>query len=234
MHNFVETIEGIAAKVKKLVPDKTTKEKYHLTYLDVRMLSTPALGIAQSKKEILMMAQSVEKMMGRLRDDLASDEPDSDRIEVPLNDGVLQVRALLRGVYEALGLTPPEDLDELRWSIDVESAPGKARLDALSRRTNRLIAAEITDQHVAVSIDRDALDATGSNGGPSLESRLNRLTAALILQRRGAHGLTLVTDEEDRMLPQRFLRARDTMPQRVVVLAARPLARPRAARGSRG
>jgi phosphate:Na+ symporter len=44
--------------------------------MDVRMLSTPSLGIAQSKKEIQMMAQGVEKMLERLGEALATDEPD--------------------------------------------------------------------------------------------------------------------------------------------------------------
>lgn len=60
---------GLLAKlVTKLVPDKETKEVSHLTYLDVRMLDTPALGIVQSRKQLDFMADSVEGMMGQLRD----------------------------------------------------------------------------------------------------------------------------------------------------------------------
>ena len=74
---FLPFISLIAALVTRMVPDgKKRKEKFHLTYLDVRMLSTPSLGMAQSKKEILMMAQGVERMLVRLRQALATEEPD--------------------------------------------------------------------------------------------------------------------------------------------------------------
>ena len=51
-----------------LTPDKAVKEPPRLTYLDVRMLDTPSLGIEQSRKETVKMARNVEKMMGWLRD----------------------------------------------------------------------------------------------------------------------------------------------------------------------
>ncbi|NNJ70241.1 MAG: Na/Pi cotransporter family protein, partial [Kiritimatiellales bacterium] len=60
---------GLLAKfVTRLVPEKETKEVTHLTYLDVRMLDTPALGIVQSQGQINFMAESVEGMMGQLRE----------------------------------------------------------------------------------------------------------------------------------------------------------------------
>ena len=60
---------GLLGKfVTKLVPEKETKEVGHLTYLDVRMLDTPSLGIMQSKGQLDFMADSVEGMMDQLRD----------------------------------------------------------------------------------------------------------------------------------------------------------------------
>jgi phosphate:Na+ symporter len=66
--------------VTKLVPDKKTKEVQHLTYLDVRMLDTPSLGMVQSHKQIIFMAESVESMLQRLRVCL-QDEKDHDELE---------------------------------------------------------------------------------------------------------------------------------------------------------
>lgn len=58
---------GLLAKlVTKLVPEKETKEVSHLTFLDVRMLDTPALGIVQSQGQLYFMAESVEKMVDKL------------------------------------------------------------------------------------------------------------------------------------------------------------------------
>ncbi len=60
---------GLLGKfVTKLVPEKETKEVTHLTYLDVRMLDTPSLGIIQSKGQLDFMAESVDGMMEQLRE----------------------------------------------------------------------------------------------------------------------------------------------------------------------
>ena len=64
---FVPLIGIIAKLVTRIVPDKKEKEVNHLTYLDVRMLDTPALGIVQSKEQLNFMADSVEGMMEKLR-----------------------------------------------------------------------------------------------------------------------------------------------------------------------
>ncbi|QHI70422.1 Na/Pi cotransporter family protein [Tichowtungia aerotolerans] len=66
---------GLLAKlVTKLVPEKETKEVSHLTYLDVRMLDTPALGIVQSQKQLDFMAESIEKMMDQTRECFSTEE----------------------------------------------------------------------------------------------------------------------------------------------------------------
>jgi phosphate:Na+ symporter len=62
---------GLLAKlVTWLVPEKSTQEITHLTYLDIRMLNTPALGILQSQKQLDFMAESVSSMMDQLRERL--------------------------------------------------------------------------------------------------------------------------------------------------------------------
>lgn len=71
---FLPLMKPLAKLVEKLVPEKRADEINHLTYFDVRMLDTPALGMVQSKKQILFMAESVEKMADWLGEVLASDE----------------------------------------------------------------------------------------------------------------------------------------------------------------
>jgi phosphate:Na+ symporter len=69
---------GVLARfVTWLVPEKDTKEVGRLTYLDVRMLDTPSLGIIQSQGQIDFMAESVEGMMTQLRTCLENDLSDS-------------------------------------------------------------------------------------------------------------------------------------------------------------
>ncbi|WP_372794291.1 Na/Pi cotransporter family protein [Pontiella sp.] len=69
---FLPFIGLLAKFVTRLAPEKGTKEAAHLTYLDVRMLDTPSLGIVQSQGQINFMADSVEKMMIKLRTVLES------------------------------------------------------------------------------------------------------------------------------------------------------------------
>jgi phosphate:Na+ symporter len=64
---FIPFVGLLAKFVTWLAPDKETKEAAHLTYLDVRMLDTPSLGIVQSQGQIDFMATSVDKMMDKLR-----------------------------------------------------------------------------------------------------------------------------------------------------------------------
>ena len=64
---FLPFVGLLAKLVTKLVPEKKTKESAHLTYLDVRMLDTPTLGIVQSQGQLNFMAESVEGMMDQLK-----------------------------------------------------------------------------------------------------------------------------------------------------------------------
>jgi len=77
---FLPLMRPLARLVEKLVPEKKVDEINRLTYFDIRMLDTPALGIVQSKEQILFMAESVEKMGDWLGEVLASDEQ-LDKIE---------------------------------------------------------------------------------------------------------------------------------------------------------
>jgi len=61
-------LTGLLAKfVTWLAPEKEIQEASHLTYLDVRMLDTPSLGILQSQGQLNFMAESVEGMMDQLK-----------------------------------------------------------------------------------------------------------------------------------------------------------------------
>jgi phosphate:Na+ symporter len=64
---FLPLTRVLGAFVTWLVPEKKTEEIQHLTYLDVRMLDTPSLGMVQSQGQVTFMAESVEKMMAKLR-----------------------------------------------------------------------------------------------------------------------------------------------------------------------
>jgi len=86
----------------RLVPDRRKKEIPHLTYLNVRMLDTPALGIQQSYKEIIKMGQGVAKMLGFLREIIATQQPDKPKEEKIFNrENVLDI--VQKEIVEYLG-----------------------------------------------------------------------------------------------------------------------------------
>lgn len=64
---FVPFLRPFARFLESFVPDRERIEKPHLTYFDVTMLSTPALGIQQSRAEVDRMSESVEDMLVKLR-----------------------------------------------------------------------------------------------------------------------------------------------------------------------
>jgi len=146
------------------------------------------------------------------------DAPNGPRIEIPLDEGRLDVRLVLRHAYAALAIEAPDDLNELVWTIDADSALGRARLESLRRRTDGLIASTVEDNRLHVRIRCASSREITDEDRMAMKSRLDRLTAALRLQRKPLYGLTFVTEGEPRMIPARFARSRETMPQRIVLL----------------
>lgn len=66
----------LARGLERIIPDKYPDEPPHLVYLDIRLLDSPALGIEQSKEELLFMVDNVQKMMRLLGETLCIDKPD--------------------------------------------------------------------------------------------------------------------------------------------------------------
>lgn len=66
----------IAKLLMRIGHGDKTKEKPHLTALDIRMLETSAIAVEQSRVEILRMAVGCEKMAQWVREIVASDTPD--------------------------------------------------------------------------------------------------------------------------------------------------------------
>lgn len=72
---FLPFVGVLAKVVTRLVPDKAVEETPHLTFLDVRMLDTPSLGVLQSRKQVLFMAESNERMLEWLGEVLGAENP---------------------------------------------------------------------------------------------------------------------------------------------------------------
>jgi phosphate:Na+ symporter len=78
---FIPLIGILAKIVTMLVNDPPHKETPHLTYLDVRMLDTPAIGIQQSLAEVAEMGNHTQKMFRFLREIVTSKTPDEGLIK---------------------------------------------------------------------------------------------------------------------------------------------------------
>jgi phosphate:Na+ symporter len=59
-----------------LVPDKKIVEKPHLTYLNVRMLDTPAIALEQSYKELVKMGTMSAEMLHEFKPVISNAAPD--------------------------------------------------------------------------------------------------------------------------------------------------------------
>ncbi len=70
---FLPLMPLVVKAICRLIPDRPVKETPRLTYLDVRLLRTPALDIQQSLEEIIRMKDHVLKMQDWLRQLLVRD-----------------------------------------------------------------------------------------------------------------------------------------------------------------
>jgi phosphate:Na+ symporter len=118
---FLPFTRILANLLTRWMPDSVADETPHLTYLDVRMLDTPSLGLEQSRHELLFMAESVKKMMHQLRGALFADKTDEDlnrRIfhrEEILDNVQKEITEFLGGLLS--GNVTHEVVNEARWQV---------------------------------------------------------------------------------------------------------------------
>ena len=65
---FMPLPKLLAKLLYKIVPEKAVPEEPRLTALNIRLVDTPALGIEQSRREILIMSAEVIQMMKKLKE----------------------------------------------------------------------------------------------------------------------------------------------------------------------
>ena len=78
---FLPLVNPLAAMLMRVVPDRKFKETPHLTMLDPHMADTPIIGIEQARKEVNRMADTLDKMMPRLRTVIAEDAADDKNVQ---------------------------------------------------------------------------------------------------------------------------------------------------------
>ena len=78
---FLPFTNYLAALLTRFVPDREFKETPHLTMLDANFSDTPVIGIEQSRKEVNRMADTLDKMLPRLREVIADGATDEKNIQ---------------------------------------------------------------------------------------------------------------------------------------------------------
>lgn len=78
-------------------------------------------------------------------------------IEMPLDDGRIDIAALLRQALTRAGLDPTSRLRDLDWSVDVSSLLGRAQLQAINRLTDDTVSIDIDDDVARLTLDRGRL-----------------------------------------------------------------------------
>jgi len=78
---FLPFTNVLAAFLTRVVPDRDFKETPHLTMLDSHLADTPVIGIEQSRNEVNRMADTLDKMLPRLREVIANGATDEKNVQ---------------------------------------------------------------------------------------------------------------------------------------------------------
>ena len=126
---FIWMVGPLQKLVMFLVPSKSTEEKAHLTYLDIRMVETPIIAVQQSYEEIIKMGKSVQKMINWLRPSIeAGTNNEADEKRVFHREHVLDLiqKEVVEFISKLMTGTVPRQITEearqqLRFADEYES-----------------------------------------------------------------------------------------------------------------
>lgn len=117
-------------------------------------------------------------------------------LHIPLDDGRLEVRAIVEAVLREAGVEAGPRLEGLDWSIDVGSTLGRLELDVFDRIAEGAVSTEVGPDEVEVTIDRRIL---AQKSGAVIE-RIEQWAGGAIASRTEPRrfGLTVVTPDDPR------------------------------------
>jgi len=145
---------------------------------------------------------------------------DRTRVEIPLENGRLDMGRLIGDLAEAIGREPPAAMRDGAWSIDVQSMLGRARLDMIARLTDESISVEVDAERVVLEFDRERLSAAATEASETVEHWLDVVarTAGADPAANGRFRITFVTDADDRTRPEVFLPRPEGADRPIVIL----------------
>jgi pimeloyl-ACP methyl ester carboxylesterase len=121
-------------------------------------------------------------------------------IELPLENGRLNVGTMLRRLCAEAGIQPGQAIEDLDWSLDVQSLAGRLQLRALDRLADGAVSTSVMSDRVVVTIDRDALARSIGEASRSFDQWLGKVTGRMSRQSERTLGATLV-DASGRAIP---------------------------------
>ncbi|MHC4107926.1 MAG: esterase/lipase family protein, partial [Planctomycetota bacterium] len=137
--------------------------------------------------------------------------PSPPAFEMTLSDGRLDVAHLLRSLCEVVEMPPPAALNDLDWTIDVQSAVKELELEELSRATRGAIRIRADEDRLAVYVDRKRM----ADLQPPVRAWLTRQFDGVHRATDSRYGLFFITEPAG---VERPLGAMASVPDRVVVL----------------
>jgi pimeloyl-ACP methyl ester carboxylesterase len=145
------------------------------------------------------------------------DSPDDAAIEFTLNleDGRLLVRDLVQRAAPRLVADHLEALQDMDWSIDVQSLAGRVQIDALERLTGGMLDIHVTDTGVCVRINAPDAGEVAQRSQRGMERWLTDVLQFDNTRDRTAFGLSFITATDARA---RAVDLPPPMRQRVAVL----------------
>lgn len=126
---FLPVMAYAVKALERMIPERRVAAPSHLTYFDVGLVDTPALGLQQSGSEIAEMARNATEMLDTLRPVIAEGK-DDEQIETALFRMEEEFDVLQREIFEFLshllsGNVPQdvtqEGLKQLRLADEYES-----------------------------------------------------------------------------------------------------------------
>jgi pimeloyl-ACP methyl ester carboxylesterase len=144
----------------------------------------------------------------------ATDDRDKAILELPLDHGVLHVRDLLQRMCDEIGLSAPDSIKRMTWTIDVKSTLGRMQLNVLDRLADGAFTTSVRGDRVVIAVDKDLLRFRIREAGSAVSSWLAELMGGVQEHQPAVFGLTFVTDVNSRTPIAEVAE----LPSRVVVL----------------
>ena len=120
---FIPLLPLLAKLSIWMVREKRKKDTPRLTFFDVRMLDTPAIGVQESQTQLIRMGQVVGEMMTQLRAILISEDVNQKKVDAVFEQEQtldLMQKEITEFVTNLLaGTIPPEVVEQARMQVRV-------------------------------------------------------------------------------------------------------------------